>query len=901
MAETGPERRTGRLDPDALLRAVMREQTREGQGKLKIFLGMAAGVGKTYAMLKAAQRLLHEEGADLVVGYLETHGRAETEALLEGLPVVPRRSVSYRGTALEEMDLDAILARKPALVLVDELAHSNVPDSRHPKRYQDVLELLERGIDVYTTLNVQHIESRADSVQQITGVSVHERIPDTVLDRADAVILVDLTPDELLERLAEGKVYLGERADRAKAHFFRKGNLNALREMVLRLTADRVDQDVQDYMHQHHIREPWRSSERLMVAVSPSPMSAQLIRWTRRMASSLDATWMAVYVDTGRLLSERDTRNLSENLDLARELGAEVLLTQGEKWVPRLLQMVEQQHITQLILGKPQQSRLRDFFNGAYLTFNQLLYTRSRADFWLVDSSRSESKVQARPWLFGLAKLNKGPYLLSLAALLGVTGINLLLNPWLGYWSVALIYLLGVMGLALVLEKGPVLLMAGLSAFFWNFLFIPPLYTLFIFRFQDLLMCGVYFCVALTTASLMTRIRHQEQLGRQRETRLVVLYRFSDALARAHTANDVVAVALEQIQAVLPLPIQIIKGEPEQPLPRSSLNEKEWTAAQWAYHHHRPAGLATDTLPTAQALYLPIFTTRQAYAVLQVQPEPGQALSFDTRQLLETLCMQLALALERHNLQEQATQVRISQISENLYQSLLNSVSHELRTPLTSIQGAVENLRNPAIEAMPEARSALLEDLEGATLRLNHLVANLLDMSRLQSGKLALHQDWCDAGDLLRAAQQALKKELQARPLHLVIPPELPPIRADFGLLEQCLVNLLHNALRYTPAGSPLEMGVRVLPEHLSFWLKDQGPGIPEAVLPHIFETFYRGQPQKSGGTGLGLSICKGLVEAHGGKISARNGSPCGAEFEIQLPRTPLSTPLPEEETEEIP
>jgi two-component system, OmpR family, sensor histidine kinase KdpD len=896
MIRKEPNGHTHRLDPDALLRSVQRTQERHGQGKLRIFLGMAAGVGKTYAMLQAAQRLVQEEGQELVVGYVETHGRAETTAILAGLKVIPRRLVHYRDTVLEEMDLDAILQSRPRLVLVDELAHSNAPESRHPKRYQDVLELLESGIDVYTTLNVQHIESRADSVQQITGVPIQERIPDTILDRANAVILVDLTPEELLERLAEGKVYLGERAQRAKEHFFRKGNLNALREMVLRLTADRVDQDVQDYLHQHRIHEPWRSSQRLMVAVSPSPMSAELIRWTRRMAGSLDCAWMAVYVDTGRSLSDQDKNNLSQNLDLARELGAEVLITQGEKWVPRLLQMLEQQHITQLILGKPQQNRWRDFLNGSFWDFYKLVYTRTRADLWLVDSSRREAKVKARPLNWGQSAFKSKQYGIALGSLVGVTAFNLLLNPILGYWSVALIYLLGVMGLAIFLETGPVLLMAGLSAFSWNFLFIPPLYTLRIDRFQDLLMCGVYFCVALTTAGLMTRIRRQEIHGRQREARLAVLYRFSESLSRAHSYEHLLNVALEHIQQLIPLEIRLLSGTPGSYLERDQLNEREWTAAQWVFQYRRPAGIDTDTLPSAEHLYLPIFTTQACYAVLQIQPNDHFHLGFEQRQLLETLCQQLALALEHFALQAQTTQNQISQISENLYQSLLNSVSHELRTPLTAIQGSVENLRNQAVESQPASRDASLEDLESATQRLNHLVANLLDMSRLQSGKLELHQDWCDPGDILRAAQNTLSRELKLHPLKLVIPAELPPIKADFGILEQTLINLLHNAIRYTPAQTEIEMGVSSQPTVLKIWVKDAGPGIPPEVLPHIFETFYRGQPQKSGGTGLGLSICKGLIEAQGGKISAQNCLPHGAEFEIELPLSKVPNMPPEED-----
>ena len=886
---------TERLDPDALLQAIQRDEARQQRGRLKIFLGMSAGVGKTYAMLSAARRLQREEGGDVVIGWVESHGRSETDALVDGLEVQPRRTVPYRDTELSEMDIDGLLARRPGLALVDELAHSNAPESRHAKRWQDVVELLEAGIDVWTTVNVQHIESRADTVRQITGVQMHERVPDTMLDLADDITLIDLTPDELLERLAEGKVYLGERAQRAVENFFHKGNLTALREMALRLTAEHVDQDLQAYLSQQRPGKAWRSRERLLVAVSPSPMSAELIRWTRRMAGNLSAHWIAVHVDIGRSLCAADQKRLGDNLELARELGAEVILTQGEPLLDTLLQMVRQHHATQLVLGKPQQSWWRDLLNGSFLTLHTLLHAPGGADIWVVDSSRSEARSRARPLQMRHLRAHWREYAISFGAMLALTGVNALLAPAIGYWSVALLYMLGVMGLAFAFSRGPSLLAAGMSALMWNFFFIPPRFTLEIQNLHDLLMCVMYFIIASIMAGLTTRIRAQSLSGRLREERLALLYGYSRLLAETEGREELVRVARQAIDEAVSAQTVFLAVQGEHRLARAGLGSKEWSVAHWAFEHRRPAGRFTDTLPVAAGYYVPLMTADGVYGVLGIY---APALSFEQRQLLETLCQQLALAIERELLQEAGTRHQVSEMSESLYNALINSVSHELRTPITTIQGAVQNLQSSEVIETPELRRTMLEDLLAASLRLDHLVANLLDMSRLQSGKIGLHQDWSDLGDILRAALKTLEREMRDYPLSLSLPTDLPPIQADFGLLEQALINVIHNAIAHNSAGTPIRVSVEAQARRIVLRICDSGQGIPETSLTHLFEKFYRAPGARSGGTGLGLSIAKGFIEAHGGRITASNQPEGGACFLIELPFAPMPDLPPEDDSE---
>lgn len=891
-----------RPDPDALLKAVQKDEARQGRGKLKIFLGMAAGVGKTYAMLDSA-RQQKADGVDVVVGYVETHGRAETDALILGLEVIPRRKIDYRSVVLEEMDIDAILARRPALVLVDELAHTNAPGSRHLKRYQDIVELLDTGVNVWTTVNVQHFESRADAAQQITGISMHETIPDSLIDLADEIELIDLSPAELRKRLAEGKVYTPDRIEVAANNFFRVGNLTALREMALRLTAEHVDHKLQDYMQLKHIAGPWKSGERLMVAIGPSPFSEQLIRWTRRMAYNLEAPWLAVYIETSTALSAEARELLAQNLALARTLGAEIVTLRGDDIPSALLRIARQRNVTQIVIGKPRHTLLQTLMRGGSL-IDKVLRSSGDIDIFVITSDVDVSGHSAWQTLFSMELHSQRRQFLY--ALLAVTSITLfdlfLINtfPWLGYQAVGLTELLVVLLIAAYLGRGPALLAATISAVSWNFLFIEPRLTFTITYLQDVILFILYFAIAIFTGSLTARIRAQERQTRYNAERTAALYALAHETATAVDMDDVLATAVSQIGRVFDGEVAIILRKDNQllrqPHPCSTLvlSDKEYSVAQWVYQHAKSAGRFTETLSQATAHYQPLQTPTRTVGVLGLRPRRDERLTFDQQLLLETFMSQIALAIEREMLDEAAEQAAMLRESERLYTTLLNSISHELRTPIATIKGASSSLLNPAAGANEGARVELTQDIQSAADRLNRLVENLLDMSRLESDRLQIKREWCDLADLVGVAVKRVDPCADKHPIHIQLEPNLPLIQIDFVLIEQALVNLLDNACAYTPDGTPITIGVRVRERTVELTVSDSGPGIPPDLIERIFDKFYRLPGTASGGTGLGLSISRGLVEAHGGRLTAENRPEGGAQLTIYLPINGTPPPVQE-------
>ena len=884
-----------RPNPDALLNSIQREEAAKQRGRLKVFLGMSPGVGKTYAMLEAARREL-AAGRDVLIGYVETHGRKETDALTSGLPAVPRKTVEHRGITITEMDLDAVLARQPRLALVDELAHTNAPGSRHPKRFHDVRELLDAGIDVFTTLNVQHVGSRAEIVREFSGATIQETVPDSVLDEAE-IELVDLPPGELLKRLAEGKVYLPDRAQAAAQNFFREGNLTALRELALRVAAEHVGQNVRDYLSSRHITGPWKTGQRLLVAISPSPLSESMARWTRAQADSLQSPWLAVFVDTGRPLSNEEQARLQKNLALARELGAEVITTTDQDLVAGILRVARQQNVTQIVAGKSAGFRGLDFFRGGPV-LSRLIRDSGNIDVCCV---RAENSLPPAPRLRWRPSSTPRQYLITLGVVAAATGLNFALQKFTGQYALSLVYLLATVGLALFVGRGPIYFAATASALLWNYFFLPPQFTFYISSFQDALMFGMFFVVALAMGQLTARLRAQQAAERAREERTIALYLLTRELAAGKDFTELLGTVIRQIGDVFAADVAVLLPDAESkgelvPYPFGTLavSEKEASVAAWAFRNGQPAGHGTDTLPATAALYWPLGTPTGCVGVIGLRLKNERDLSLQQRNLLDNFIHQIALVLDRQRLSDADQTARLLEESERLSKALLDSISHELRTPIAAITSAASGLEDLAEKDNPPLRHALTDEIREASGRLNRLVGNLLDMTRLEAGRMKPRLEWCDVGDLVSVAVRHLEKELAGHPVSLSLAPGLPLVKMDFALMQQALVNLLLNAALHTPPDTRIEIRAAAAANELVLCVADTGPGIPPEALPQLFDKFFRAPGAPAGGSGLGLSIVKGFVEAHGGRISAGNRANGGAEFTIQLPLG-KAPPPPEE------
>jgi two-component system sensor histidine kinase KdpD len=804
-----------------------------------------------------------------VVGIVETHGRKETEALLEGMPIMPRLQIEYRGTSLTEMDLDAILTWHPGLAVVDELAHTNAPGSRHPKRYQDVLELLDAGIDVYTTLNVQHVASRSDVVRQISGISVHETVPDSVLDLADEIVLVDLTPEQLRSRLAEGKVYLGERAQWAARNFFRESNLTALREMALRIVAEHVDRDLRDIMQEERIAGPWKSGDRLLVAVSASPYSERLIRYTRRLASSMEASWIVANIERPRPLSQDEQTRLTRYLALARQLGAEVISTPGTEVGETLLRIARQHNVTQIVIGKPLGARWLSFWKRDPLRW--LMRHSGNIDIHMIPAEESvpprgetiEERLARAPWRdYGTA--------LTIAA--GVTVLCLAILDYTGYWAVALFYLLAVVLAATRLRRWPTLFLAGLSALLWDFLFIPPRFTFYITHFHDFMMFGAYFLIAIVIGHLATKLREREAAERRREERATALYRLTRALAASRDLDEALPSALKLIKDSFQADAALwLRDESGLSLHRASLfmpSSKDESVAAWAFQKKQSAGRSTDTLPDAESLHVPLVTGDRAEGVLTVRL--ANLPTLEQRELLDAFAAQLALFVDKERALEESRAAQISRQSEKLQKTLFDSVSHELKTPLAAMTAALQQ---------PQPDCA---ELQQAARRLTRTVDHLLDATRLESGLLQPVREWCDPAELVREA--IASSELRENAFRINIENDLPAISVDARLIQQALNALLSNAAGHGGSNKPIEVSAVRDGAVLVISVADRGLGLAPGEENKVFEKFYRGPRTRPGGLGLGLSIARQLVEAHGGELVVQNREGGGARFSIRLP-----------------
>lgn len=891
MARTKPEILNLRPDPDTLLASLHREEARARRGRLKVFFGMCPGVGKTYAMLRAAQKE-RSGGVDVAVGVVETHARQETDAMLAGLPVIPRKEIDYRGTQLFEMDLEEVLARRPALVLVDEFAHTNAPGSRHPKRYQDVIELLNAGLDVYTTLNVQHLESRADAVRQITGVMINETVPDSVFELADEIELLDLTPEALLERLHEGKVYLGDRAVAAAEGFFKDTHLTALRELALRFVAERVDRQLRHLRAGSAKQTVWRSGERLLVAVGPSPSSIQLVRWTRRMAAALGAPWIAVYIEPAVTPPAEVQRVLDKNLALARELGAEIVVTHDDDIAAALVRIALQHNASQIVVGKPGIRRFIDLVRGTLV--DRLLRLGGNIDIYVVPA---ESERNRRRLLTVDRSLRSSPVEYAWAAsTVAIITLSGLLLPTDTYLAVGLVYLLAIIFLSLRVGRGPVLAAGVLSALTWNYLFIPPRFTFAINKVEDATLFGTYFIVALVTGHLTSRIRAQAHNEQMREERATALFELTRALSAARTLDEAAFAALRQADELFEAKTALLlTDENGRTTPHFAgsfaLDDKERGVAEWVFQNRRPAGRFTDTLPGSAAFFLPLVRENNAVGVIGIVVPPERTLTLAQRDLLEAFARQLALNVEGEHLREAGEREKLLAESDKLHRVLLDSVSHELRTPLAVITGSLENLSG----AEPGMQTSLISEGRAAARRLNRLVGNLLDQTRLESGALKPRPDWCDARDLVNAAREGVGDALAGHPLEISLPPDMPPVWADFALTEQAIANLLLNAALHTPAGTAvfITAGIERSGTRAFFTVADRGPGFPASMSERLFKKFERGDAARAGGLGLGLSIVRGFIAAQRGEVMVGANPGGGAVFTIYLPHTtPQSPPI---------
>lgn len=905
-----------RPDPDELLDRVMRDEDRQARGRLKIFFGSSAGVGKTYAMLAAAQSL-REQGTDVIAGIVETHGRADTEAMLEGIERLPLRAAPYRDRVLNEFDIDAALQRRPTVILVDELAHSNVPGSRHAKRWQDIEELLHAGIHVYTTVNVQHIESLNDVVGQITGIRVHETIPDHVFDDADDVTLVDLPPDELLQRLKEGKVYLPQQAEKAGRHFFRKGNLLALREIALRRTADRVDADMRQYRADRSIVQLWQTKERIVVAVGPDADEDKLVRAAARLAAKLQADWLAVYVDAPGwprvTLAGRE--RILRHLKLAQSLGAETASITGDDVAQALVQFARSRNAGKLVIGQARQGRWQHWWRSnlaqriAAAGKEIDVYAVARTDARPTERSEGAGRFGdgAHEDSQGSRRRRRSGYLWAVVSCAVTTALAGWLTGYLHPANVIMLYLVGVMLVAMRYGRSASALASILSVLAFDFFFVAPRFSISVSDAQYLVTLLVMLAVSLFISSLASRMRHQANVAMLREARAGNLYMLGKELAAVLTLEQILEIGRRHLGAVFNAKTAFCLPDSADNVRAAQLSEQDSHAlppaqidpgvAQWVFDNGQPAGHGTATLPAAQALYLPLNATMRTRGVLAFVAEDPLQLSLpENRQMLEICSSQIAMAIERLHYAEVAQDALVTMESERLRNSLLSAISHDLRTPLTSLVGSADALaRQPSLGTEERAMAMTISE---QSQRMSGLVENLLDMARLQSGGITLNRQWNSIEEVVGAALRLLHKTIGERRVDTRLPSDLPLVRFDAVLIERVFANLIENAVKYAPAGETIvvEAVVVAADRMMEISVIDQGPGFPAGMEERAFEKFTRGDAESSTpGVGLGLAICRAIVDAHGGSIRslpAHAGGGARVCFTLPLEQAPA---LPEE------
>lgn len=875
-----------RLDPDALLSLAKQEERQKASGKLRIFFGMSAGVGKTYAMLEAAHQF-KREGGNVVIGTVNTHGRVDTAKLVSDLPQVPEKWIRYKDTVFEELDIDEILRRKPQLVLIDELAHTNVPGSRHPKRWQDVLEILDAGIDVYTTLNVQHIESRKDIVENITKIPIRETVPDLVLERASQIELIDITPDDLLKRLSEGKVYLGDKSKQAAENFFKEDRLTALREIALRITAEKVDHDLINLITAQDSNS-WKATERIMVVVSPDENANQLIRATRRYAYSQGAQWIVLYVDTGNILTDEERTFLSKNFELARELGADVVTTIDTDLYKGIQRVAKQKHVTQLVIGQgPRYGFLSYFFRPKDILY-KLATEDNDIDLHIIRQPNNSSlKKDIASYFKFTTKLFK--YALTFILFLILTAINLYFLPQLGYQTSGVLFLIGMLLFSPIIGRGPTLFAALLVASTWWFVFFPVVVTDEYEHKENIVLFLSFFVGAIITGILSSRHRESERMMRMREDKTQALYEIVGLMISSTNTSDLFHSIAHRLGAILDGTCTIatinenISLVPQTDCPYIN-DPKEYAVAMWSLKSGKSAGWSTDTIPSVNSLYIPLKGYNEVVGILTYSPHTKHKLIVEEANLLHTVAQQLGIFLERYRLEKKARQTEYVGQVEKIHQAILNSVAYEFREPMAEIIESSLFLYTEKNENKSQAHMNACKKLSEAVSNLNHVVNNVIEMSRLSSGFLTLKIENHNLRQFIDTMIQSLQKPLRNFTVKVNIPNDLPQIAFDFNLMEIVFSNIILNAVIYSPPNTTIEISAHVEDQYIVISIGDEGPGIPHDSLERIFDRYYRLPGKEKGGTGLGLSVAKAIIEIHNGKIEARNRDNIGTEFVVSLP-----------------
>lgn len=867
------------------------------RGKLKIFFGMAAGVGKTYAMLQEAHERL-QEGADVIIGMVDTHGRPETETIITEFETAPRITVPNETAGkLFELDLDAILERKPSLVLIDDLAHNNAECCRHTKRYQDVEELLEAGIDVFSTLNVQHLDSRADTVRQITGLEVDDTIPDSVFEGADDIELVDISPDELLERLDEGKVDLPDTTEEFTKTFFRKGNLTALREMALRLTAERVDQELRDYKQEQHIEETWKSGERLMVAVSSSPFSEALIRWTRRTAYTMDASWIALSVETSKPLTEQDKNRLTKNLQLAEELGAEIMHVTDDNIVRGILRVARQENVSQVVIGKPQKQRLwgriKAVFQGGTVV-DRLIQESGTIDIYAVRVDAQDVPKEEQTMDVPVLHSDMRQYIITvcLAVMAALVCFVMFSSGLVNHHTVGTLLLFVTTLLALFFGRGPVLLASIVSATIWDYFFIPPQFSFSLGTLDDMLMMAMFLIVAVVASILTSRARSQERAVRLREDRAEVFINLAENLMNVGSVGDVLELVVEQIHDTFQAEVVIFLAQDQESLKPfaeqcSSFHPtpKEISVAAWVFHNHKNAGKFTGTHPTAQALYMPIMYSGVVLGVIGTRFSNISVLPIEQERLLEGFVLQAASAMEREFARAKTMEHQLVNVDTILSSEVVDNIVESVSQPLTVIQSSVRALMVSEMMEDQEVRQALQSDMMSSVAQIQRLIVSLGDLSTLERSAIHLYKEWCVVADEIRSVLEPMKKEMALHPLEIHLPDTIPQIKTDLTILHKILHHILHNAFTYSPPGAPVEILGEYTGTSLALRVFDDGPGISPGYIPRLVEKFFRTPNARHlAGAGLGLYITRSYLDIVKGNLIIENREKGGLAVTLLIP-----------------